>query len=114
MKTKLLLAFTFIMSLFSTNVWAWGTTGHRVVAEIAERNLTNKAKKNLQKVIGNQKLAYFANYPDFVKSDPRFKDNDGWHYVNLEANLNQEQRSEEHTSELQSRENLVCRLLLEK
>src|SRR5690606_41343939 len=27
---------------------------------------------------------------------------------------NQETRSEEHTSELQSRENLVCRLLLEK
>src|SRR5207302_9668394 len=27
---------------------------------------------------------------------------------------NAEQRSEEHTSELQSRENLVCRLLLEK
>src|SRR5690606_41772573 len=26
----------------------------------------------------------------------------------------QDQRSEEHTSELQSRENLVCRLLLEK
>src|SRR5690606_41489340 len=29
-------------------------------------------------------------------------------------NLSQTQRSEEHTSELQSRENLVCRLLLEK
>src|SRR5690606_41249320 len=28
--------------------------------------------------------------------------------------LRQEGRSEEHTSELQSRENLVCRLLLEK
>src|SRR5690606_39505896 len=28
--------------------------------------------------------------------------------------LGQRQRSEEHTSELQSRENLVCRLLLEK
>src|SRR5690606_39891516 len=28
--------------------------------------------------------------------------------------LVKEQRSEEHTSELQSRENLVCRLLLEK
>src|SRR5690606_41040903 len=27
---------------------------------------------------------------------------------------NQRKRSEEHTSELQSRENLVCRLLLEK
>src|SRR5690606_39695706 len=29
-------------------------------------------------------------------------------------NSNEEFRSEEHTSELQSRENLVCRLLLEK
>src|SRR5690606_41943314 len=28
--------------------------------------------------------------------------------------ITREQRSEEHTSELQSRENLVCRLLLEK
>src|SRR5690606_41902277 len=30
------------------------------------------------------------------------------------VNWRDEQRSEEHTSELQSRENLVCRLLLEK
>ena len=33
----------------------------------------------------------------------------GWHRRN-----NPEDRSEEHTSELQSRRNLVCRLLLEK
>src|SRR5690606_39963802 len=33
-------------------------------------------------------------------------------YIN--ANESFRQRSEEHTSELQSRENLVCRLLLEK
>src|SRR5690606_40452138 len=32
----------------------------------------------------------------------------------LDEFLHQEVRSEEHTSELQSRENLVCRLLLEK
>ena len=41
----------------------------------------------------------------------------GWEidrrYV-LPAGLLQEQRSEEHTSELQSPDNLVCRLLLEK
>src|SRR5690606_38129356 len=37
-------------------------------------------------------------------------------YVNegKELSANIEERSEEHTSELQSRENLVCRLLLEK
>src|SRR5207302_7029368 len=32
----------------------------------------------------------------------------------LEVRLEDDLRSEEHTSELQSRENLVCRLLLEK
>src|SRR5690606_40201774 len=32
----------------------------------------------------------------------------------LNVSSNKYQRSEEHTSELQSRENLVCRLLLEK
>src|SRR5207302_8600503 len=31
-----------------------------------------------------------------------------------EGSFNRQSRSEEHTSELQSRENLVCRLLLEK
>src|SRR5207302_6344493 len=34
--------------------------------------------------------------------------------VELVGEARREQRSEEHTSELQSRENLVCRLLLEK
>src|SRR5690606_39452582 len=36
-----------------------------------------------------------------------------WHYRKADPELAQI-RSEEHTSELQSRENIVCRLLLEK
>src|SRR5690606_41846011 len=36
------------------------------------------------------------------------------HHLRVLAVARQAQRSEEHTSELQSRENLVCRLLLEK
>src|SRR5690606_40949347 len=35
-------------------------------------------------------------------------------YGRFASNLDVDPRSEEHTSELQSRENLVCRLLLEK
>src|SRR5690606_36554068 len=37
----------------------------------------------------------------------------GWDFV-LPLSMRTYERSEEHTSELQSRENLVCRLLLEK
>src|SRR5438105_12116347 len=39
----------------------------------------------------------------------------GWAFRNMPADLHiKERRSEEHTSELQSRVDLVCRLLLEK
>ena len=38
----------------------------------------------------------------------------GLAYVGAQTGLFQTLRSEEHTSELQSRTNLVCRLLLEK
>src|SRR5690606_39810594 len=44
--------------------------------------------------VADMELAYLYNDGEF------------WHFMN--------NRSEEHTSELQSRENLVCRLLLEK
>ncbi len=91
MKIKLLAAATLLMTMVSTNVFAWGTTGHRIVTEIAEKNLTKKAKKNIAKLLDNQKLAYFANYPDFVKSNPNYKEMDSWHYLNLEADLTKEE-----------------------
>lgn len=69
--------------------YSWGITGHRVVSEIAERHLSKKAKKNLKKIIGNQKLSYFANWPDFIKSDSlkSYKETEIWHYVNVNHNL---------------------------
>lgn len=73
--------------LFSSNIWAWGTTGHRVVAEIAEKNLSRKAKREIKKIIGNQKLAYWANWPDFIKSDTSWIFADSWHYVNIPGDL---------------------------
>lgn len=64
---------------------AWGTTGHRVIAEIAENNLSCRAKMKLKKLIGKQKLAYWANWPDFIKSDTTgvWKHTEQWHYVNI-------------------------------
>src|SRR5690606_41221754 len=45
-----------------------------------------------------------------VGLEPRIIDTPPWTLSRFQTDL----RSEEHTSELQSRENLVCRLLLEK
>jgi len=59
------------------------------VAEIAERHLTKKAKRNISKIIGSQKLAYWANWGDFIKSDPNpeFKKLGNSHFINLNSNL---------------------------
>lgn len=68
---------------------AWGMIGHRVIAEIAENHLNKKAKKNIQKIIGDQKLAYWSNWADFIKSSPdsTLNSTGSWHFVNASANL---------------------------
>lgn len=79
-----------VLNLFllaSTQAYAWGTTGHRVVAEIAENHLSGKAKRQLKKIIGEQHLAYWANWPDFMKSNPDWKMADSWHYINFPSGL---------------------------
>lgn len=87
MKKILSLVFTTSLLFQVSTVFAWGTTGHRVVAEIAENNLSSKAKKELSKIIGKQKLAYWSNWPDFLKSDPTWSFADSWHYINMPAGL---------------------------
>ncbi|MBW8362177.1 MAG: S1/P1 nuclease [Kaistella sp.] len=80
-----------LLFLLSFNfAYSWGTTGHRVVAEIAQNHLTAKAKRNLKKLIGDQKLAYWANWPDHIKSDTTgvWKVTDKWHYVNINPQPN--------------------------
>lgn len=72
------------------NSFAWGVTGHRVVAEIAQRHLSKKAAESLKQIIGSQSLAYWANWPDFIKSDTThvWDKASVWHYVDLPANMN--------------------------
>ncbi|QQQ28726.1 S1/P1 nuclease [Chryseobacterium indoltheticum] len=78
----LLLAFV-ASSVYS---YAWGLTGHRVIAEIAENHLSGKAKREIRKMLGHERMAYWANWPDFIKSDTTgaWKQASAWHYVNID------------------------------
>jgi S1/P1 endonuclease family protein len=86
---KIFIAVFFILGI--AEVSAWGVTGHRVVAEIAENHLTNRAKRKLKKLIGKQKLAYWANWPDNVRNSPEWKNTSTWHYVNIPPQETKEQ-----------------------
>jgi hypothetical protein len=87
---KLLLILLLFAPLFA---FSWGVTGHRVVAELAQRHLSKKAKKELKKLIGRENLAMWANWPDFIKSDTTHTWDmaSKWHYVNVPGNLGKEE-----------------------
>ena len=63
--------------------FGWGPTGHRIVGLIAERHLTKKAKKNIEKVLGFETLAEVSNYMDFIKSDATYRHMSPWHYATI-------------------------------
>lgn len=73
--------------------FCWGVTGHRVVAEIAQRHLTHRAKKELRSLIGKETLAQWANWADFIKSDTThtWDHASKWHYVDLPGNLTKDE-----------------------
>lgn len=80
----LLVAALLLMSHYS---FCWGLTGHRVIGEIAEQHLSKKAKKELKKLIGKETLAWWANWPDFIKSDSTWNHASKWHYVDLPGHM---------------------------
>lgn len=81
---KILLVFCLLLS-FNFG-YSWGTTGHRVVAQIAQNHLSRKAQREIKKIFANEPMAYWANWPDFIKSDTTdvWKSTSSWHYINID------------------------------
>jgi hypothetical protein len=86
MKLKTFLLFLWMGSLIHANNdtdFFWGQTGHRVVGEIAAQNLTSKAKRNIEKILGPEGLAMVSTFADEIKSDRTYDSYRTWHYVNF-------------------------------
>lgn len=80
MNKKILLVF---LSLFiaQNTLLAWGQTGHRAIGQIAENHLSKKAKKNIEKILGDESLAIVSIWMDEVRSDDNFDHTHNWHWV---------------------------------
>jgi len=79
---------SFILCLFitfsiSASEYDWGQTGHRVTGAIAEKYLSRKAKRNINKLLNGQSLAFISTYADEIKSDSNYRSYGPWHYVNV-------------------------------
>lgn len=61
----------------------WGQNGHRVVGKIAESYLSEKARKNIEQILGPLTLAEVSTYMDEIKSYPEFDHMKPWHYCTI-------------------------------
>jgi hypothetical protein len=81
MKTKLLVLS--LVLIYSTSVFSWGKNGHRIVGEIAQRNLDAKTLKKIRELAGDDDLSKLSTWADEVRSDPKMGFATLWHYASI-------------------------------
>ncbi|WP_397446860.1 S1/P1 nuclease [Polaribacter sp. R77954] len=86
MKLKILMFAPLFFLLNPTNnkIDFWGKNGHRVTGKIAEKHLTKRAKKKIDKLLNGQSLAFVSTFADEIKSDSAYSKYYSWHYVNMD------------------------------
>ena len=65
---------------------AWGKTGHRAAAAIADRHLSGLARAHVRQILGVETLDEAATWPDEMRSNPDpfwQKTASPWHYVTV-------------------------------
>ncbi len=87
MKIRLIVAAAVAAALLPSSALAWGKTGHRVVAAIADAQLSGFARAQVEQILGpGESLDEAANWPDEMRADPSpfwQKTASPWHYVTL-------------------------------
>jgi S1/P1 Nuclease len=70
-----------LLLLVPSSLYAWGNTGHRVVARIAQDNLTDEAAAEVDRLLHHKSLASIASVPDQIRN--KRPETAGWHFVDI-------------------------------
>lgn len=84
MLKKILVLLLLVQIIFSTTSFGWGSKGHDIIAEIATRHLTPKAKKEVDKILNGKSMVYYSSWMDQIRSIPQYKHTSPYHYVNVD------------------------------
>ena len=82
---KNFLLLTAVLLCWCGSAFAWGKSGHDAIAYIAERHLTPKAKKNIEKYLDGRSIVYYASWMDAYRHTPAYKITSGWHGDKVDA-----------------------------
>ena len=89
--------FFILLAFLTTNVFAWGPEGHMIVAEIAEKRLTPKAKAAVADLLRGQTFADVSNWADSIKGQAEWVQSKPWHFVDIPDGQTYE--TTEHTAD---------------
>jgi hypothetical protein len=64
---------------------AWGSIGHRIVGQVADKHLTPKAAWEVSKIIGTNSLGDVATWMDDIRGTPQGDAMADWHFQRVEA-----------------------------
>lgn len=81
------LLLSFLLLAFSAPVLSWGALGHRLVAELAERQLSETARAQIADVLRDEpdtSLASIASWADEIRDKGERRDTGPLHYVNID------------------------------
>jgi hypothetical protein len=76
----LFILFTFI----NENTYAWGKTGHNIVAQIAYKLMDSAARKKVQSYLGNLSFEEAANWMDDSRGNTYYNYMRTWHYLDID------------------------------
>ncbi|MEJ7643838.1 MAG: S1/P1 nuclease [Chryseolinea sp.] len=76
-------AFLLLVAVASAECLGWGATGHRATGLIAEKYLSKKARKELQRILQGQSLAMASTWMDDIRSDSTYDYASDWHWVTI-------------------------------
>jgi len=75
-----------LMFLTEQTLFAFGSNGHRIVAEVAQRHLTPQAQQAVEKVLNGETLGHIATWPDYIRSEPEWDFAKPWHFITIDVN----------------------------
>ena len=83
-KTFSYLAFVVLLLSTSQKSFAWGRTGHEVVAEVAFKILDDSTQKIVKQYLGNMTIEEAANWMDNERSNSYYNFMRKWHYMDID------------------------------
>lgn len=84
------------ISFAYTPIYAFGKNGHRIIAQIAEQNLSRKSYREIKKLLNSYPMAYSSDWADQIRSDTTgtWEHTYVWHYINIPSDLDRQKFQE--------------------